>query len=280
MAEGYALQDLSARITLKFPEKEKAKLEFFTKKVPQLDKFYKAFSMGGAAVVGASAGLIAAAATMTFSSSGFKKVLGAMWDIIGLISDLIFLTLWPVIKPMIQALMGFARSLLSHKGGKGILGALEDPEVWARFGEFIGNAVIAVVATSNLMARVMKAFIYAIKPYIPELVRAFLELLWPILHTLGEMLYDLIVWAFAQLGKAFLEGIVRPLLEGLISVVNGITGAFSWFIDQLMGGFRWLIDQLTAVFRAGERFLGGQDNKGPLGAGILPGIHSWLDQYI
>lgn len=124
--------DTQSKFKFELPKKEESQLTQFVKQVPILKDFYRAFSAGGAAGIGTAAAVLGAVGVLFMSGSGFKETLGALWDLLGMVSDLIYVSLFPVIKPLLESFVDFGKWLADHSHGPGgILGAFADPSFWA-----------------------------------------------------------------------------------------------------------------------------------------------------
>lgn len=131
MPDVIELGEVVGKIRFDLPEKEQKKLDGMTKQVPMMDKFFKGFSASGAAGVGGAAALLGGVAALFMAGSGFKAVLGTLFDLLGMVSDLLFIALFPVIKPLLDSFIDFAKLLKDKsKGPGGIFGALLDPAMW------------------------------------------------------------------------------------------------------------------------------------------------------
>lgn len=202
-------------IEYQLPEKEKRKMDFLMKKEPQLNRLYQAFSKGGAAGVATGAGLISAAVLMLTSGSGFKAVLGAMWDLLGMLSDMVFMQLWPFIKPLMADLVAFIKG----GGFKELVNALV----------FFGK--IAIVSFIGFYEGI-KLFGYMVDAMGQTLGQAgeFIGSIYAsTAYTLGQI-GDSIVGGLTYLGRTFealftgLTNALNGLLQWLQNLVNAIGG--------------------------------------------------------
>lgn len=192
------------------PEKEKKKMDFLIKQQPKLDRLYQSFSKSGAGAVATGAGLIGAAIMMVTAGSGFKSILGAMWDLFGLISDLVFIALWPILKPLLAAFIKAVRD--------GRLQWLIDALV------FFGKVAIVFVIAGYVM---FKMFKNAVSQFFRSV----------------KVIWDAIVW-FAQGVLWFINGIV-----GLISGFVGAIGNFVGGVGEFLGGvFGWIVEKLGGIW--------------------------------
>jgi len=250
------------------PEKEKKKMDFLMKQQPKLDKLYQSFSKSGAGAVATGAGLIGAAVMMVTAGGGFKSVLGAMWDLFGLISDLAFIALWPILKPLLAA---FIKAIQSGRlqwlidalvfFGKIIISFLIIGYYMFKFfkttvdvlvGVFRGfwdAAVMIVGGIGNFVGGVAN-FIGSIPGKIAEFVGGVADFLGGVVAGIGDVLggiWDTIVGAFQPLINAFntLIGWIQQLINTLTGWVKGITQSpelveeiqsSSWFIEYTGGG--------------------------------------------
>src|SRR3990167_6429378 len=214
------------------PEKEKKKMDFLMKQQPKLDKLYQSFSKSGAGAVATGAGLIGAAVMMVTAGGGVKSGLGAMWDLFGLISDLAFIALWPILKPLLAA---FIKAIQS-----GRLQWLIDALV------FFGKIIISFLIIGYYMFKFFKTTV----DVLVGVFRGFWDAAVMIVGGIGDVLggiWDTIVGAFQPLINAFntLIGWIQQLINTLTGWVKGITQSpelveeiqsSSWFIEYTGGG--------------------------------------------
>lgn len=232
------LGDTTAKFKFDMPKKEQSKLDFFLKQVPILKDFYKAFASGGAAGIGTAAAVLGAVGVLFMSGSGFRSVLGALWDLLGMVSDLVFVALFPVIRPLLDAFVDFARFLAEKSRGKGgIFGALMDPELWAgAVGIFVDGLLQSWTAFMQLGAAIIDGFLTGLdsedarlKAIWTSAGESFIEALTATGYFASKMV-DLFVTvftnpkvtdAFVQIGltiaESFLEGLARRAVGSLVS---------------------------------------------------------------
>lgn len=214
----------------KLPEKEARKMDFLMKKEPQLNRLYQSFSKGGAAGVATGAGLIAAAVMMLTSGSGFKAVLGAMWDLLGMLSDMVFMQLWPFIKPLLDGLISFIKS----GGMKPLIEAI------VFFGKVAIVSVISLyegIKFFGLMLDIMGQQISMATDMIGDIYDGAAQ-------TLGQI-GDAIVGGLTWLGRTFealFTGLTEALngllqwLQNLVNAIGGIGGGVGGAVNNAVGG--------------------------------------------
>lgn len=116
--------EVQFKLTTKLPQKEQKQFEAVAANVPAFRKGAEAISKsaGAASVL---FGGIAAFATFMMASSGLRAVLGAFFDLIGMVADLLFVALLPFIFPLLEAFVEFAKEVAFWaKQPGGILGNL------------------------------------------------------------------------------------------------------------------------------------------------------------
>lgn len=117
--------EVQFKLTTKLPQKEQKQFEAVAANVPAFRKGAEAISKSAGAAAALFGG-IAAFATFMMASSGLRAVLGAFFDLIGMVSDLLFVALLPFIIPMLDAFVEFAKDVAFWaKQPGGILGNLD-----------------------------------------------------------------------------------------------------------------------------------------------------------
>lgn len=249
---GYSLGSLIGTIGFKIPEKESQKMDALISKQPELDKLYKSFSRGGAATVATAGTMIGAAVMLVTSGSGFKAILGALWDLIGLVSDLIFVALWPVIKPLLDAFVEMSKKLLANsKGPGGIFGALMDPVFWLEIALlFLEGILKAGAKLFELGAQIAVRFLMALTNPDPAAASG--------LNELG-----------ARVGKAF--------VEFLMSAIDFIVAWANVFIQGLLKAGTALAELWTQAANVMlDVFAKARDVWIQIAQFIAEGIMQWL----
>lgn len=98
-------------------------------------------------------GPIGAVLTVLAASGGLRQLLGAFFDLLGLISDLIFISIYPVLKPLLEGFVQIAKVLIEKSQGVGgIFAALLDPTF------FISIALLLITALTSVVAELVNLF--------------------------------------------------------------------------------------------------------------------------
>jgi hypothetical protein len=223
-----ALQDMYDNFDMMPPEEEQEKVDQVSEQAGMMEAAFSAFQKGGGAMM-AGFGALA----VLFSGEGFKQVFKLLGDILGLFSDLLFISLLPVIRPLMETMQELARFLvdLSSQEG-GILGALFGPEAG------VGIASILIGGLLKMSAGLMEIGTQIVEGMLAKL-RGERELIdddsMDFLQEGASEFMDTWVDYIKSLGELFMEVIVL-FKDSWMTIGEFIADGFLSFLPSMEDG--------------------------------------------
>lgn len=113
---GYNLGVLKGQLKFEFGKEDQQKLDQMKDDASMFEQLFDKFDKGA----GAKLGALAAGASAVMASQGFSSLLKTLMDVLGFLSDLMFITLLPVIRPLFDLLRDVGdifQDMMNAEGG-------------------------------------------------------------------------------------------------------------------------------------------------------------------